>query len=133
MFVNVVPGTVFVKPIPLRPEDVGLVEVGGLAVRNGFWFELNPVPGDGLLNPVPGLMVLVCGAAGGDVPIIPVEDGFPMIEPGAAVPAVVPAPGAALTPAPPLVTPVAEPEDAADGVEAAPAAVGTAGCSPVVL
>jgi hypothetical protein len=130
MFVNVVPGTVFVKPIPLRPGDVGLVEVGGFGDRNGF--ELSPAPGDGVLNPVPGLMVLVCGAGVGDVPIIPVEDGFPTIPPGAVVSGVVPTPGAVPTPAPPLVTPVAEPEDAADGVEAAPAAVGTAGCPPVV-
>lgn len=123
---NVVPGTVFVKP--LNPEEAGVVEVEGLIVLNGA----SPVLEDGLLKAVPGLIVLVCVVGGGDAPMIPAEGGFPTIAPGAAIPGVELTPGAALTPPAPLVSPVADPEDVPEGVEAAPAAVGVAGCTPVV-
>ena len=120
MLVKVVPGTVFVMPRLLKVGDAGRVVFKGLPKP-----ELTPGPGDWVPKLVPGLIVPVCGAGVGAVPMVPVEAGLAVIAPGAAVPGLRPIPGAVLTPAPPLVTPVAAPEEVPDGVEAAPVEFGT--------
>lgn len=122
----------FVPPNPLKPGDAGRRVLG----LNGV--EPSPLAGDGELRLVPVLRVPLADGAVGGVPIMPVEGGLPIIVPGVPEPGVGPVVGvgpvagavevvgAVAVPAPPLVTPVAAPEDAPDGEDAAPAAAGAA-------
>jgi hypothetical protein len=134
VLVRITPEPVFVTAIPLGPRTVGVPEVVGVPVLKGV--EFNPDPVEGELMPAPVLMVLPDEVGVGDVPMIPVDGGLPIIVPGALGPGAGPPAGAVLTPAPPLVTPLAVPAEVPVGVEAAPTAgagaFGVAVSAPVV-
>jgi hypothetical protein len=114
-------GRVFVTPVPPSAGVVRVLEVVGVALK-----------GAGVVIPVPVFMLLGLERSGEET-MMPVGAGLPTIVPGVPDAGAGPKAGAVLTPAAPLVTPVAVPEEVPDGVEAAPAGLATFGVAAVGL